>query len=483
MFANIRKLTQHTLIYGAGHILTRAVGFFLLPLYTHALSQEDFGLVSLLFAYLAAMTIIYGFGIDSAFLRYYVLAKSDAEKREVFSTAYVLVVGVVALFSVMHWLGAVPLARFVLNESTHATLLLLCGGILCCDALAAFPFLLFRAEERSHLFALNKFLNVALNVALSYVLLVHCNRGLQGVLEANFISSAFTLVALLPTSLRRIQFKLERKTCVKLWRYGLPYLPATLGIVAIDNMDRYILKALTDLKTVGLYSAGYRLGIIMGLLIAAFRFAWMPFSLNVSRTENARALYARVLTYFITVCGLIFLFFSFFIDDLVRLRLGTFTLIAPDYWPSTAVVPIILLGYWCYGVFVNLLVGIHVEEKTSYLPVLTGVGALLNAGLNFALIPLFGMLGAAWATTLAYAAMMVWSYFIIQKIYPVAYEWRRILKVCVLTLVLFVIHKTLPLHLGLRVLLLAGFPLLLWLIGFFEKSELQRVRRWLRFSS
>ncbi len=479
MFDSIRKLTHHALIYGAGHILSRAVSFFLLPLYTHALSQEEFGRVSLLFAYLATMTILYGFGIDSAFLRYYVLAENPAEKRRVFSTAYLLVASMALVFSFGHWFGAAPLARFVLDDSTQAPLLLFCAGILCCDALAAFPFLLFRAEERSHLFALHKFFNVALNVTLSYIFLVHYQRGLAGVLEANFISSAFTFVTLLPTSMRRVRFKLERETCAKLWRYGLPYLPATLGIVAIDNMDRYILKALTDLKTVGLYSAGYRLGIIMGLLIAAFRFAWMPFSLNLSRTENARPLYARVLTYFITVCALIFLFFSFFIEDLVRLRLGAFTMIAPDYWPATVVVPIIMLGYWCYGVFVNLLVGIHVEEKTSYLPLLTGVGVLVNAGLNFALIPSFGMVGAAWATTLAYAAMTVWAFFIIQKIYPIAYEWRRLIKVCLLTLVLFAAYKTFTVNFWLRVGLLTSFPLLLWLIGFFERSELQRARRWL----
>jgi O-antigen/teichoic acid export membrane protein len=484
MFDTIRRLTQHTLIYGAGHILTRGLGFILLPLYTHTLSQEEFGLVSLLFAYLAAMTILYGFGIDSAFLRYYVLAQSEAEKREVFAAAYVLVAAAAALFSFVHWLGAAPLARFVLEESARAPLLLLCAGILCCDALAAFPFLLFRAEERSHWFAINKFLNVALNLALSYVLLVYCKRGIAGVLEANLLASAFTFITLLPTSLRRLQFKLAAATCAKLARYGLPYLPATLGIVAIDNMDRYILKALTDLKAVGLYSAGYRLGIVMGLLIAAFRFAWMPFSLNVARTENARALYARVLTYFITVCAFIFLGFSFFIDDLVRFRLGTFTLIAPDYWPGAVVVPVIMLGYWCYGVFVNLLVGIHLEEKTIYLPLLTGCGALLNAGLNFALIPWLGMLGAAWATALAYAAMMVWGYFLAQKIYPVAYEWRRLIKVAALTLALFLVDKSLGLNIWLRACLLLSFPFLLWLIGFFEQSELQRAKNWLqRFRS
>lgn len=483
MFDSIRRLTQHALIYGAGHILTRAVGFLLLPLYTHALSQEDFGLLSLLFAYLAAMTIVYGFGIDSAFFRYYVLAQDRAEKRAVFSAAYLFVASLTVLFTLIQWLGSETIARLTLGDGTHAALLLLCAGILFCDALAAFPFLLFRAEERSHLFAVHKFLNVALNLALSYVWLVHFKRGLAGVLEANLIASAFTFITLLPMSLRRLQFNFTRATGAKLARYGLPYLPATLGIVVIDNVDRYILKALTDLKTVGLYSAGYRLGVVMGLLIAAFRFAWMPFSLNVSREENARALYARVLTYFITVCAFIFLLFSFFIDDLVRVRLGTFTLIAPDYWSATAVVPIILLGYWCYGVFINLLVGIHVEEKTIYMPLLTGVGALVNVALNFALIPSFGMLGAAWATALAYALMMVWSYFLIQKIYPIAYEWRRLLKVAVLTLVLFLVDKALGLNLLLRAGLLLGFPFLLWLLGFFEKSELQRARQWLRIDA
>jgi len=480
MFANIRRLTQHTLVYGVGHILSRAVSFILLPLFTHTLSQEDFGTLSLLFSYLATMTIIYGFGIDSAFLRYYVLAQDTAEKRRVFSTAFWLVAAVAVFFSVVHWLWAEPLSRAIMGNSARASLLLICAGILCCDALSAFPFLLFRAEERSHLFAVHKFFNVVLNVALSYFFLVHLQRGLTGVLEANLAASAFTFLTLLPTSMRRLQFEIVRSTCARLARYGLPYLPSTLGIVAIDNMDRYILNALTDLKTVGIYSAGYRLGIVMGLLIAAFRFAWMPFSLRVAQTENVRALYARVMTYFIAVCALIFLGFSFFIDELVRLHVGGFTLIAPAYWPGTVIVPVILLGYWCYGVFVNLLVGIHLEEKTMYLPLLTGAGVLSNAVLNFALIPKFNMLGAAWATTLAYATMTVLGYFVLQKIYPVPYEWRRILKILLTTGLLFSCQHVWALAFWVRVSLVLSFPFLLWLLGFFEASELLRAKNYLR---
>ncbi len=468
------------MIYGLGHTLTRALSFLLLPLYTNYLTQEQFGIAGLLFSYLSIMTIVYGFGIDAAFLRYYVLAVSPAEKRKILSTAFWVVLTVAICLSGLSLALAAPLARVLTTQGDQVYLVQLTVGILFFDALATLFFLLLRAEERSLAFATNKLLGVAITLVLNYVFIVLLARGVAGVFEANLCVSAFTFLILLPKGWPHLRLTVNQEMLQKLMRFGLPYLPATLSVTAIDGLDRYLLKALTDLKTVGIYSAGYRLGMIMGLVVAAFRFAWVSFYAGASPQPNAPALFARILTYFHLACAVVYLGVSFFIDDLVRLPVGGISLFAQDYWQSTVIVPIVLLGYWLFGIYLNVLVGLHIKEKTRLLPLITGTGLAMNIAGNLLLIPSFGMVGAAWATVLAYAVMTVLGYSFSQRYYPMQYEYARLVKIAVLTALLFGIAQSGNFGWPWRVLLLLAFPFLLALSGFFEKTEKQRFFGWMK---
>jgi O-antigen/teichoic acid export membrane protein len=480
MAASIRKLARHSMIYGLGHTLTRALSFLLLPLYTNCLTQEQFGVAGLLFSYLSIMTIIYGFGLDAAFLRYYVLAVSSAEKRQIMSTAFWVGLAIAIFFSSLSFILAAPLSRVLTNQADQEYLIKICAGILFFDALGTLFFLLLRAEERSLAFAANKLLGVAVTLALNYVLLVPLARGVAGIFEANLFVSALTFFILLPKGWPHLRFILNEAVLRKFLCFGLPYLPSTLAVTAIDNLDRYLLKALTDLKTVGIYSAGYRLGMIMGLVVAAFRFAWVSFYASASLQPNAPALFARILTYFHLGCAVVYLGVAFFIDDLVRLPVGGVRLFAQDYWQSTVIVPMVLLGYWLFGIYLNLLVGLHIKEQTKYLPLIAGVGLALNVTVNFLMIPAWGMVGAAWATVAAYAAMTVLGYVFSQKYYPIHYEYARFLKIAAITALLFGIARGGAFTWPWRILLLLAFPFLLELSGFFEKTEKERFFGWIK---
>lgn len=478
MAASIRKLAHHSFIYGLGHTLTRALSFLVLPLYTNFLTQEQFGIAGLLFAYLSLMTIIYGFGIDAAFLRYYLPAAGSAEKRALFSTSFWMALAAAGCLSALGVFLAAPLATVLTNQAGQQYLVNLCAGILFFDALTTLFFLLLRAEERSLSFALNKLFNVSATLLLNYLFLAHGARGLAGIFEANLCASALTFLMLLPRGWPHLSLTVNHGLSKKLLRFGLPYLPSTLAVTAIDNLDRYILKALTDLKTVGIYSAGYRLGMVMGLAVAAFRFAWMPFYAGAAQQPNAPMLFARILTYFHLTCATVFLAGSFFIDDLVRLRFGSITLFAEEYWHSTAIVPVVMLGYWLFGIYLNLLVGIHLKEKTGWLPVITGAGLAANLGANFVLIPLVGMSGAAWATVLAYATLTVLAYYFSQKHYAVPYEYARCFKIAAITALLYSLARLAGPEWPERVLLLLAFPVLLVLSGCMTEDEKRRFAIW-----
>jgi O-antigen/teichoic acid export membrane protein len=163
--------------------------------------------------------------------------------------------------------------------------------------------------------------------------------------------------------------------------------------------------------------------------------------LSTSRQENAKQVFCKVLTYFILACSSVFLLLSFFIDEIVRFELFGFTIFGEEYWESTAIVPLILLSYIFYGIYVNFLVGVYIKKKTAMLPLITGIAALVNIGANLMLIPFWGMMGSAWAKVICYATMAVLLYYKIHRLYYIKYEWKKIYHLAAVTLGIFLMQN------------------------------------------
>ena len=192
-------------------------------------------------------------------------------------------------------------------------------------------------------------------------------------------------------------------------------------------IDVPIVTALTDYATVGLYRANYKLGIFMMLVVQMFNYAWQPFFLTNAKEKNAKEIFSKVLTLFVLFAGFIWLFLTVIIDDIVHIHLpGGRTLIGADFVDGFYIVPVILLAYVFHGMYYNFTAGLYIKEKTSYFPWVTGVGAIVNVAVNYALIPLYGIMGAAIATLASYVVMAAGLYFSSSKFYKINYEWGKI---------------------------------------------------------
>lgn len=479
MLSSIKRLTKHSAVYGVGHIISRVVNFLLLPLHTNLLSPADFGVSNLVFSVLAIMTIVYTFGLDAAFLRYFILSDDPKKRKDVFSTAFWSVLVFACFFTALLYLNAGAISRLVISEGDYSHLFRLTSLILLFDALAFLPLLFLRAEERSRHFVLMKFINVVINVAMNVVLLVYLRKGVEGIFWANLWASAITFVLVLPILIRNIEFRFLWPDFSELFKFGLPYVPAALSVVVLDLANRFILEKMAGLEVTGIFSAGYKLGIFMSLVVAAFRFAWPPFFLSTSKQENAKDIFSKVLTYFVFATAVIFLAISFFVNDLVRLSFFGWTIFGEDYWKGTVVTPVVLLSYVFYGMYVNFMVGIYIEKKTHYLPLITGAGAAVNVVANIILIRRFGMMGAAYASLLGYAVMAGLLHFYAQKFYAIKYEFGRILKLAVVAAAIFYAGYYLQGRwmMAVKLVLLLGFPAALYLSGFFERRELDALKR------
>lgn len=485
MFSLIRRLLKHSAVYGIGHVLSRVVSFLLLPYLTHTLTPEEYGGVMLLYTFIAVALAFYVYGFDISFLRYYILQKDPEKRKEIFGTIFLISLATSGLFSIVIGLSTGALASVVF-ENPQAVgvnpryLILLGTGILLTDTLGTYPYLWLRSVEKSVPFITLKAAGVIVHVVLTIFFISVLKRGVNGVFEANLIASASQFICLLPVIMKNISFSIRLDQIGEFFRFGIPAVPSQTFVMVVELSDRKILEILMGLGVVGLYSAGYKLGLFMAVVTMGFRFAWQPFFLSIADREDAKETFARVFTYYLLITGALFLLLAFTIEPLMTKPLPLVgTLIERSYWEGLKVFPVILLAHICNGAAANFMVGVYLKKKTGIMPVITGIGALINVGLNFAFIPMFGMMAAAWATCIAYLAVAVALYLLIQPHYHINYEWNRILTLLVCggaTYAVSTLSFWQP-YWYLKLVLLPAFLGLLFVAKFFIPEEISAVQR------
>ncbi len=479
MIKKIKELGKDTAVYGISTIVGRFLNFLLVPLYTHFISRADMGIYTNIYAYLAFLNIFYIYGMDAAFMKYSSLAGPE-DRKKVFSTAYVFVTLSTLVLTVVLLLIRSPFGHVMAVPVKNARLIYYVISILLFDTLALVPFANLRLERRAGKFAALKLTNILINLGLNLLFFLKFHWGIEAIFAANLAASAVTLILLMPEISKRLQIKIHGEQLKKMLRFGLPYLPASLAATVVNVIDRPVVLAMTDASTLGLYQTGYKLGIFMMLVVSMFQYAWQPFFLNNAGEKNAREIFAKIMTLFVLAASLLWIFISLFIENLARFEiLPGRSLIEKHFLPGLVVVPIILLAYLFYGIYVNLQAGLYIEEKTKYFPYITGAGALVNVAANLLLIPVLGIVGAALATLASYMVMAAGLFIVAQKFYKIDYEYGKIFKILGTIFAAAILYYYGYYHGALtgayKVLLLLGFIASLLVLRVVEKMEITRL--------
>jgi len=262
-------------------------------------------------------------------------------------------------------------------------------------------------------------------------------------------------------------------------KFALPYLPASFAAMMVQVIDVPIVRFLTNDDTLGIYRANYKLGIFMMLVVSMFQYAWQPFFLSNAKEKDAKELFSKVLTLFVVAASLLWVVLALFIDNIAAFEfLPGRSLIGKEYLSGVHIVPIILLGYLFFGMYVNFQAGLYIEEKTKYFPLVTGIGAAANVIVNFLLIPVWGIYGAAVATLVSYFVMAAGLFIVAQRFYKINYEYSKIIKVLVLILIitytyyyLFLLGILLFLY---KILLLVFFILSLFGLNIIQSEDVKK---------
>ncbi len=472
MLRELRGLARETAVYGLSTVLGRMLSFLLTPLFSHLLEPADNGAMQALYAYIAFLTVIYGLGLDTAYLR---LGRRDGKADEnAFGAAYLTIMATALAASTLISLAAAPLARAIGLPTEMSVLIRYGAWILAADAAMLLPYAELRGSHRAGAYAGIKLVAIAMNLVLAYIFVRVLHLGLRGVFLANLVASLSSLAMLTPVIISRLG-KPDRERLKEMLGFGVPLIVAGVGSMVVQVADRPILARAAGLAEAGIYGTCYKLGIGMMLLVGMFDQAWKPFILERADRPDAGAIVARVLTYFATLAAWAFLAIVFFIGPLVTAPLfGGKPLIHPSFWSGLPVVPIVTLAYLFNGLYFVMLAPLMLDKRTGAVSAATWAGAFVNILLNALLIPRLGMMGAAWATLAAYAAMAAAVWAMGRASRPVPYEWKRLAILAGWTTALW--WPGAGMGLPARFILLAAYPVGLLLSGFLGADELAELR-------
>lgn len=440
MIDKIKSLSKQTLIYGTSTIVGRFLNFILVPFYTNVFAPSEYGIFSVIFAYIAFLNIFFSLGLESGYFKFASTLEVGNEKQN-FSTPFILIFVNSLILSVIIYSLAPVLAPLLSSSKDYTEIVHYSAMILFFDAVSLVPFAYLRLKNKPKVFAFIKVVNIIINVSLNFILVLKFKMGVPAVFISNVAASLITFILLSKYVFENLSIKFDKKLINELFRFSLPYIPAGMASILVQVVSRPIMMLLTDEANVGIFQANFRLGIFMMLLVSMFEYAWRPFFLNHAKEADAKEIFSKVMTLFVGSTSVILILLTFFIPDLIKIPLPfKGHLIGAKYWSGVYIVPIVLYAYLIYGMYINLMAGIYIEKKTKYLPAITGLGAVINIGGNFLLIPLLGIFGAAIATFLSYLSMTIYIYLKSQKFYPINYERMKLIYLHLICIVVLAIY-------------------------------------------
>lgn len=439
----IKKLFGEIAIYGLSSIIGRLLNYLLVPLYTYVfINPADYGVVSELYAWVAFLIVILTFGMETAFFKF---IQNEGDQKNVFSTALSALLSLNSVFFLIILLFYQDIASLLLYED-HGEYIVMLGAIVSIDAISALPLAKLRAEEKAKRFSIIQLSSIAVNIILNVIFLLFWfdyNNPEQGVFYiflANLIASLVKPIFLFKsfTLIRGIDRSLLKRMLV----FSFPLAIAGFAGIINETLDRILLKQIlynpenpSSLDyaeaQVGIYSASYKLAMLIAILLQAYRYAAEPFFFSQMKNQDRNKIYSQIMNVFIAfVCG-IFL--------LVTLNIDIFKYFIQNetYWAGLQVVPILLMANIFLGIYYNQSIWFKLSGKTKFGAYIALVGASLTVLINILYIPKFGYMACAWATLIVYFIQMVISYFLGQRHYPIPYNLKKFIFYISLALALF----------------------------------------------
>ncbi len=494
LLSGIKKLAGQTMWYGVSSIAARFINYLLTPYLTRTsvLQVSDYGKMSLVYAAIPLLNVLFTYGFETAYFRF---AQRKEYQNSLYSTASISLFVSTIILSSFLWIFRNALAGFA-GISHEPQLIELSIMIIAVDALTTIPFARLRLEGRPIKYAFVRICSILIYIAATVFFLSYCPKILARnpgswinifyrtdinpvtyIILAGLLSSLLSLL-LLMGQIGSIKLHFNTKLWKEMMIYSMPLIIVGLGGMINETFDRLMLNwwvpgSITfKEEQVGIYSACYKLSLLISLFIQAFRMGAEPFFFKQAEGLNPQRTYARVMKFFVITVTLMFLLVSLYLP-VIKYFVGK------TYWAGLGVVPILLLANIFLGIYYNLSIWYKLSNKTKAGAWITVTGAAITIVINRLFIPQYSFMACAWATFLCYCTMMVISFFWGQKEYRIPYATKKLVAYIIIVVMLFFIHKGLTSLISLTWFSLLIATLLLfiyaWFILLIEKNEFQKL--------
>jgi O-antigen/teichoic acid export membrane protein len=463
----LRRLATTGAAYTAASIVSKLIAVALLPLYTRYLTPTDYGAAEVLFVAVVSASIVIRLGVIEALLRFFY--KDDEDPDRVVSTSFAALFWFATATTLIALPFAAPISEALLDEPAPDLARIAIGG-LWVATLHEYLLTIFRLEERARAFFVTTMANVFAAIGLTVVLVVGADEGARGLLLGSYLSGAAVVLALAFVHRRRLSLWIDRVLLRRLLRFGLPTMPAELSLYMLNFVDRIIIVRTVGLAEAGLYSLAVKFAQAVNVLVRGFQLAWPPLAYSIRDDDEARRAYAAVVTWFAAACAFVVVGIWLLSRWIVR------ALAAPQFFAAFEAIGPVAAGVTLYALYMVLVVILGRTGRTEFNFPATAAALVVNVVLNLILVPPLGIVGAGIALVASYLVVLALMYGFTQRLFPVPYEWGRLIRVvAVSTLLVAGGELLLPTNgaLGLisRTLLWLVYPLALLATGFFRPSE------------
>ncbi len=485
MFHKVRELTRDLAIYGVGDVAVSVVNFLLLSVYVEFLDPADYGVLAQLGAVEVVTKIVFRCGLDGSFMRFYYDYPDERDRQRLASTIFffLLALNSALLVAAVAAAPALGTRMFGWEGDARAGNVLALRLVLANTFLIGFtflPFHLLRMQKRAAEFSALTLARSLSTLLLRIALVVGFGYGVLGIVAADLVVTVAVLAILTRSFAPLLRPLFSRAMLRESLAFGLPRLPHAFAQQVMAVGDRFILPWFKTTAEIGVYSIGATFALAQKLFLSAFEYAWAPFYYATAREPDGKRVFAVVTTYAFGALAVMTAGLSAIAWDLLPLMLHDEY---PKYAEAPAVIPGIAVGVLLQGIYLLTSIGLNLTKKTRYYPVSTATAAAVSVALNVALIPRFGIVGAAWANAAAYGVQAAMAYRFAQRFYPIDYEWGRLARVGAAALVGYLAARRLPSMAPLAGVLVRGLTVVaitggvLWLTGFFQPEEMQLLGR------
>lgn len=472
MAGYLRRLATTGFAYTAGSVLSKVFAVFLLPVYTAALSTADYGAAEVLFTTVVAASIVVRLGVIEALLRFYYLPNEDGD--EVVAGGFAAIFWATTLGALVLLPFAGPISEALLKISEPGLVRIAIGGLWVLT-LHEYLVSLFRLDERAKAYFTFTVANTLLAIPLTLVLILVADEGARGLLLGAYGAALPFVLYLLVAERRRLSLVPDRALLRRMFRFGLPTMPAELTVYSLQFIDRIIIVRYVGLAEAGLYALAFKVSQAIQVLIRGFHLAWPPLAYSITDDEEAKRVYAVILTAFTAVS-------AFIVTGLwLEARFIVRVLAAPEFFEAYKAVGLLALGAALYGIYLALLVVLGRTGRTEFNLPATAAGMIGNVVLNLLLVPPYGIEGAALALAISYVLTVALMYWFTDRLFPVRWQWGKLAWIVGTAAVLIAAGELLlPTEGGAAVVsrgaLWLAYPVLLWFSGALSGDERRYIR-------